>query len=63
MDWSPPRRPALRRAAFVEPCIPAVAKAPPTGPAWVHEIKHDGYRLRVRCDGARVRRFTRRGFD
>jgi bifunctional non-homologous end joining protein LigD len=32
---------------------------PPSGPLWVHEIKHDGYRLMVRQDGARVRCFTR----
>jgi bifunctional non-homologous end joining protein LigD len=29
----------------------------------VHEIKHDGYRLRVRRDGERVRCFTRNGHD
>jgi len=32
--WSPPR-PALRPAAFVEPCLPTLAKAPPAGPTWV----------------------------
>src|SRR3984957_18494115 len=32
---------------------------PPSGPLWVHEIKHDGYRLMVRRDGARVRCFTK----
>jgi len=26
---------------------------PPSGPLWVHEIKHDGYRLMVRRDGVR----------
>jgi bifunctional non-homologous end joining protein LigD len=36
---------------------------PPTGPGWVHEIKHDGYRLIARRDGDTVRLFTRRGFD
>ena len=35
----------------------------PCGHEWVHEIKHDGYRLIVRRDGKRVRVFTRRGFD
>jgi ATP-dependent DNA ligase len=30
---------------------------------WVHELKHDGYRLMVRRDGARVRCFTRNGHD
>jgi hypothetical protein len=32
-------------------------------PDWVHEIKHDGYRLIVRRDGKAVRLFTRRGHD
>ena len=32
-------------------------------PLWVHEIKHDGYRLMVRRDGARVSCFTRNGHD
>jgi len=39
------------------------ADNPPTGPNWVHEIKHDGYRLIVRKSGDRVRLFTRRGYD
>jgi bifunctional non-homologous end joining protein LigD len=33
------------------------------GPEWVHEIKHDGYRLQVRRDGNVVRLFTRKGYD
>jgi bifunctional non-homologous end joining protein LigD len=32
-------------------------------PDWVHEVKHDGYRLIVRWDGETVRLFTRRGYD
>jgi hypothetical protein len=32
---------------FVMPCIPTRAVKPPAGPGWVHEIKHDGYRLQV----------------
>jgi bifunctional non-homologous end joining protein LigD len=35
----------------------------PTGPDWVHEIKHDGYRLIVRRDGLTMRLFTRNGHD
>jgi bifunctional non-homologous end joining protein LigD len=34
---------------------------PPDRPHWVYEIKHDGYRLRVRRDGDVVRLFIRRG--
>jgi bifunctional non-homologous end joining protein LigD len=30
-------------------------KVVPAGPDWIHEIKYDGYRLRVERDGNRVR--------
>jgi hypothetical protein len=50
-------------AGFIDSCIPILAHKPPAGPQWVHEIKHDGYRLIVRRDGERVRLFTRRGYD
>ena len=50
-------------AGFIEPCLPTVSKRVPEGPQWIHEIKHDGYRMIVRRDGDRVRLFTRRGFD
>jgi bifunctional non-homologous end joining protein LigD len=53
----------IRTDGFVESCIPSLAHKPPSGPDWVHEIKHDGYRLIVRRDGAAVRLFTRRGHD
>ena len=52
-----------RPSGFIEPCLPSKVDRPPTGPLWVHEIKHDGYRLMVRRDGARVRCFTRNGHD
>ena len=45
------------------PCLPTPSEKPPSGSAWVHEIKHDGYRLIARRDGNRVRLYTRRGFD
>jgi bifunctional non-homologous end joining protein LigD len=48
---------------FIAPCLPSKASRPPSGPLWVHEIKHDGYRLMVRRDGSRVRCFTRNGHD
>ena len=51
------------RSAFVAPCIPTRALKPPAGPEWVHEIKHDGYRLQVKRSGDKVRLFTRRGYD
>ena len=51
------------RSFNYQPCIPTRAATVPCGPDWLHEIKHDGYRLIVQRDGARVRLFTRRGFD
>jgi ATP-dependent DNA ligase len=53
----------VRADGFVDPCIPTLAAKPPAGPGWVHEIKHDGYRLIVRRDGETVSLFTRRGYD
>ena len=38
-------------SGFIEPCLPSKVARPPSGPLWVHEIKHDGYRLMVRRDG------------
>jgi len=35
----------VRVTAFIEPCLPSRAERPPSGPGWVHEIKHDGFRL------------------
>jgi ATP-dependent DNA ligase len=55
--------PKRRPPGFIEPCIPTRVSKPPVGPYWIHEIKHDGYRLIVRKAGDRVRLFTRRGFD
>ena len=48
---------------FQSPCRPSSVAAPPAGPGWLHEIKHDGFRLMVRRDGARVQAFTRKGHD
>jgi bifunctional non-homologous end joining protein LigD len=50
-------------AGFIPPCIPTLAYKVPSGPDWIHEVKHDGYRLQVRREGDAVRLFTRRGFD
>jgi ATP-dependent DNA ligase len=52
-----------RPSGFIEPCLPSKVARPPSGPLWVHELKHDGYRLMMRRDGSRVRCFTRNGHD
>jgi bifunctional non-homologous end joining protein LigD len=53
---------AMRKTAF-QPCIPTRGTQVPAGPEWLHEIKHDGYRLIVQREGSRVRLFTRNGND
>jgi len=53
-------RPGL---GIIEPCLPSPAKAPPSGPGWIHEIKHDGFRILARRDSAGVRLITRAGND
>ncbi len=54
-----------RRASpgFIEPCLPSPADKPPSGANWIHEIKHDGYRLMARRDPVGIRLITRRGHD
>jgi len=43
MLWRNSRgRPLNAPAAFIHPCQPTVAKEPPSGPGWAHELKHDG---------------------
>jgi bifunctional non-homologous end joining protein LigD len=63
MLWRTPRKPTVLAAGFIAPCSPTVARKAPSGHQWIHEIKHDGYRLIVRRHEGRVRVFTRRGFD
>jgi len=47
----------------IEPCLPSAAKVPPSGPGWLHEIKHDGFRILARRDSSGVRLITRKGND
>jgi hypothetical protein len=54
MLWRNSRgRPINAPAAFIHPCQPIVAKQPPTGPGWAHELKHDGYHSDVRTRNAK----------
>jgi bifunctional non-homologous end joining protein LigD len=48
---------------FIEPCLPTKAEKLPAGGFWVHEIKHDGFRVIARKDGPRVRLYSRPGND
>lgn len=50
-------------AGFIEPCLPSPLKKPPSGPGWIHEIKHDGFRIVAYREAQRVRLFTRNAND
>jgi bifunctional non-homologous end joining protein LigD len=50
-------------AGFVPPCLPAGSKVPLTGKEWLHEIKHDGFRVIARKIDKRVKLFSRSGND
>ena len=59
------KRLATDWASFIEPCLPSPADKLPSGSDWIHEIKHDGYRLMARRDplSAGIRLLTRNGHD
>ena len=48
---------------FIAPCLPTNAPHPPSGEMWLHEIKHDGFRVITRKDGKRVKLYSRPGND
>ena len=48
---------------FFPPCLPQPAREPPDGPGWLHEIKHDGFRIMARRDSRGARLYTRNGYD
>jgi hypothetical protein len=54
----PPRHPYFARHE-IRVLLTMRATAAPAAPEWFHEIKYDGYRLRVERDGGRVRLITK----
>ena len=52
------KRLSADRTSFIEPCLPTPAAKPPSGSNWIHEIKHDGYRLMARRDPVGIRLIT-----
>jgi ATP-dependent DNA ligase len=50
-------------AGFIAPCLPTKTDKLPSGSQWLHEIKHDGFRIIARKTGAQVRLYSRPGND
>jgi ATP-dependent DNA ligase len=46
-------------AGFIAPCLPTKTDKLPSGDLWLHEIKHDGFRVIARKTG---RQSVRRPF-
>jgi bifunctional non-homologous end joining protein LigD len=53
----------VRTNPFIEPCLPTLAKEPPIGFGWVHEVKFDGYRLQLHKEGKDVVLLSKNGND
>jgi len=56
-------RDAAPMPAFIPPQLGQTVDRPPTGTAWAHEIKFDGYRLQLRAERGRASLRTRKGLD
>jgi bifunctional non-homologous end joining protein LigD len=50
-------------AGFIAPCLPSKTDKLPSGSQWLHEIKHDGFRVIARKNGAQVKLYSRPGND
>src|SRR3954464_13621831 len=57
--WARPKR--HLPAGFLVPCQPVLAPKAPVGEGWLHELKHDGFRIIAYKDGDRVWLWSRNG--
>ena len=63
MEPSMPLRPNALSSGFIAPCLPTSAPQPLSGAIWLHEIKHDGFRVIARKNDKRVKLYSRPGND
>ena len=63
------KKPARRKRvkgtppAFAEPQLCTLVDSVPTGSAWMHEVKYDGYRALIAVGGGSAKVYTRSGLD
>src|SRR3954452_13550164 len=60
---SPLARDRRQPPGFIRPALPVLSAVVPTGDGWLHELKHDGFRIIVHKDGDDVRLWSRNGRD
>jgi bifunctional non-homologous end joining protein LigD len=51
------------RNRFIEPAAPVLRPAPPTGPEWLHEVKHDGWRAQLHLRDGKATIYGKNGGD
>ena len=52
-------RPPTLPPGFIPPCLPINTPRAPSGPEWLHEIKHDAFKIIGRKTDRRVRLYSR----
>ena len=57
------KSPVIPLPSFIPPQLCKTVDRPPSGPAWGHEIKFDGYRLQLRTERGKATLKTRKGLD
>jgi bifunctional non-homologous end joining protein LigD len=58
---SPLARDRRQPPGYIRPCKPVLSLKVPIGPQWIHELKHDGFRIVAHKDGDEVRLWSRNG--
>src|SRR5215208_4969626 len=58
---SPLARDRRQPPGFIRPALPVLATKVPASDGWLHELKHDGFRIVAHKDGDEVRLCSRNG--
>ena len=53
----------LRKIPFIKPMAPTLAKVPPGGPDWLHEVKFDGWRMQLHVEQGDAAIYSKNGTD
>jgi bifunctional non-homologous end joining protein LigD len=51
------------RNRFIVPSAPVLRTEPPTGPEWLHEVKHDGWRAQLQLKDGKATVYGKNGGD
>ena len=53
----------LRNTTFIRPMAPTLARTPPAGPEWLHEVKFDGWRAQLHVENGSATLYSKNGAD